>query len=134
MSALATNVDDIKTHAPELPHATERRGCRVLVVDDDPSMLRFVNVALVAAGSDTTLASDGPDALMTSETNGPFDVLLTDVMMPQMRGEGLAHRVRQRNPATKILYLTGRQSIGFSPSSLGWIIGRCSREVVAVAT
>jgi two-component system cell cycle sensor histidine kinase/response regulator CckA len=107
MNALATNVEDIETHAPRLPHAVERRACRVLVVDDDPSMLQFVNVALVAAGYDTTLASDGVAALATSQTKGPFDVLLTDVMMPQMRGDELARRVRQKDPTTKILYLTG---------------------------
>ena len=107
MNALTTIVDAIKTHAIHFPHAAERRACRVLVVDDDPSMLQFVDAVLVAAGYDTTLASDGPAALTTSEAVGPFDVLLTDVMMPQMRGDELARRTRQRAPATKILYLTG---------------------------
>ena len=107
MNELATNVEDTKTHALQLPHAAERRACRVLVVDDDPSMLQFVNLALVAAGYDTTTASDGAAALTTYETKGPFDMLLTDVMMPRMRGDELARRVRQQDPATRILYLTG---------------------------
>jgi two-component system cell cycle sensor histidine kinase/response regulator CckA len=107
MNTLTTIADVTKTHALQLPHAAERRPYRVLVVDDDPSMLQFENLALVAAGYDTTLASDGPAALTTSQTNGPFDVLLTDVMMPQMRGDELARRVRQKDPATKILYITG---------------------------
>jgi len=120
MNALTETVDVIKTLATHVPHAAERRATRVLVVDDDPSMLRFVDMALLAAGYDTTLASDGPDALMTSETYGPFDVLLTDVMMPQMRGEELARRVRQRTPATKILYLTGYTDSLFEEKSRLW--------------
>jgi len=107
MNALETNADDTKIHALQLHDAAERRACRVLVVDDDPSMLQYVNVVLVAAGYDTTLASDGAAALRTSETKGPFDVLLTDVMMPRMRGDELARRVRQKDAATRVLYLTG---------------------------
>ena len=77
---------------------------RILVVDDEPSFRTFVALVLEIAGHQTTLAADGLEAL---EAPGPFALLLTDLMMPRMMGDELAHRMRQRDPAVKVLYLTG---------------------------
>jgi CheY-like chemotaxis protein len=41
------------------------------------------------------------------EASGRFELLLTDLMMPRMMGDELARRMRQRDPAVKVLYLTG---------------------------
>jgi len=77
---------------------------RILVVDDEPSFRTFVASVLQVVGHQTTLAADGLEAL---EAQGPFDLLLTDLMMPRMMGGELARRMRQRDPAVKVLYLTG---------------------------
>lgn len=77
---------------------------RILVVDDEPSCRTFAALVLQVAGHQTTLAADGLEAL---EAPGPFDLLLTDLMMPRMMGGELARRMRQGDPAVKVLYLTG---------------------------
>jgi CheY-like chemotaxis protein len=76
---------------------------RVLVVDDESSILLFISTVLREAGYDTVIAQDGEDAL---NKRGSFDLLLTDVMMPRMRGEALAARMRKRDPTIPVLYLT----------------------------
>jgi two-component system cell cycle sensor histidine kinase/response regulator CckA len=55
----------------------------------------------------TTLAGDGPEALEVASKLDSLDLLLTDVMMPQMSGDELARRLRLNQPALKVLYLTG---------------------------
>jgi two-component system cell cycle sensor histidine kinase/response regulator CckA len=80
---------------------------RVLLVDDEEPVRRFVNRVLQEAGYQTTVASDGPEALELARTIEPLDLLVTDVMMPQMTGDELARRLRQQEPAVKVLYLTG---------------------------
>ena len=79
----------------------------ILVVDDEDSVRRFVERVLREAGYNPVLASDGPEAMETAARLGSFDLLLTDVMMPQMSGDELARRLRLREPKLKILYLTG---------------------------
>jgi two-component system cell cycle sensor histidine kinase/response regulator CckA len=79
---------------------------KILVVDDEESVRRFVDRVLHEAGYDTVLASDGPEAIEAAG-RGSFDLLLTDVMMPQMTGDELARRLRLSDPSLKILYLTG---------------------------
>ncbi len=78
-----------------------------LVVDDEPSVQRFVERVLREAGYATTVASDGPEALEVASRMEEFDILVTDVMMPQMTGDELARRLRAQRPALKVLYLTG---------------------------
>jgi len=80
---------------------------RVLVVDDEELVRKFVERVLREAGYTTATASDGPEALETTSRLEPFDVLVTDVMMPQMTGDELASRLRAQHPTVKVLYLTG---------------------------
>jgi two-component system cell cycle sensor histidine kinase/response regulator CckA len=78
-----------------------------LVVDDEEPVRRFVERVLRDAGYQTAMASDGPEAIAVADKLGAFDVLVTDVMMPQMSGDELARRLRQTDPSLKVLYLTG---------------------------
>ena len=79
----------------------------MLVVDDEEPVRRFVDRVLSDAGYQTSMASDGPEALEAAAKLGAFQVLVTDVMMPQMNGDELARRLRQERPELKVLYLTG---------------------------
>jgi two-component system cell cycle sensor histidine kinase/response regulator CckA len=79
----------------------------VLVVDDEEPVRKFVNRVLQEAGYKTTVAGDGPEALDVAAKLGKIDILVTDVMMPQMAGDELARRLRQIQPSVKVLYLTG---------------------------
>lgn len=80
---------------------------RILIVDDEPSILRFVEKAMRIAGYQTSTAASARDALAMCESNGVPDLLLTDYKMPEMDGDVLAARLRQREPDLKVLYLTG---------------------------
>jgi two-component system cell cycle sensor histidine kinase/response regulator CckA len=80
---------------------------RVLIVDDEDSILRFVDRVLREAGYETAVAPDAATALDLAATREAFDLLLTDLMMPGMYGDVLARRLRQRDPELKVLYLTG---------------------------
>jgi CheY-like chemotaxis protein len=86
---------------------TPARPLSVLVVDDEASVQRFVERVLREAGYMTTTASDGPEALEIAAKLEQFDMLVTDVMMPQMTGDELARRLRVQHPSLKVLYLTG---------------------------
>ena len=78
---------------------------RVRVVDDAQSIRVFAARALRETGCDIAEAADGPDALTIVDQRGPFDLYLIDLMMPLMRGDELARRLRQADPNAKILYL-----------------------------
>jgi len=79
----------------------------VLIVDDEEPVRRFVDRVLRAASYRTTVAADGPEAITVAAANGPFDILVTDLMMPEMTGDELARRLRHNDPKLKVLYLTG---------------------------
>ena len=83
------------------------RNISVLIVDDEEPVRKFVDRVLSDAGYRTTLAADGPEAIEVASKLDRLDVLLTDVMMPQMQGDELARQLRQREPSLKVLYLTG---------------------------
>lgn len=80
---------------------------RVLVVDDDPNVRMLLERVLRGAGYNITVGQDGQEALELAAKLTPFDLLLTDLKMPRIRGEELARRLRQAQPALKVLYLTG---------------------------
>ncbi|HKB10234.1 MAG TPA: response regulator [Vicinamibacterales bacterium] len=86
---------------------TQSRPPSALIVDDEPSVQKFVERVLSEAGYATTIAGDGPEALDAAAKMEHFDILVTDVMMPQMTGDELARRLRAQHPTLKVLYLTG---------------------------
>jgi CheY-like chemotaxis protein len=86
---------------------TPPRSISVLIVDDEPSVQRFVERVLSEAGYSTKVAGDGPEALEVASRMDEFDLVVTDVMMPQMTGDELARRLRVQHPTVKVLYLTG---------------------------
>jgi CheY-like chemotaxis protein len=87
--------------------ATRRPSVSVLVVDDEQLVRKFVERVLGEAGYTITSASDGPEAIDVAATLEDFDILVTDLMMPQMTGDELARRLRVGRPSLKVLYLTG---------------------------
>jgi two-component system cell cycle sensor histidine kinase/response regulator CckA len=81
---------------------------RVLVVDDDAHVRAFVERALRLAGYETVSADGGFEALSKVMTmSGRFDLVVTDVRMPQMSGPRVIERLRRSDPHLKVLYLTG---------------------------
>ena len=82
------------------------RTYRVLIVDDEEPILRFVDRVLRKAGYETSPASGAADALTLAEKSS-FDLLVTDLAMPDMNGDELARRLCLRLSDLKVLYLTG---------------------------
>ncbi len=68
---------------------------RILLVDDDPNLLRLVAEQLRDDGFDVTTARDGAEALRILERTWP-DLLIVDLMMPRIDGLTLARRVKER--------------------------------------
>jgi two-component system cell cycle sensor histidine kinase/response regulator CckA len=83
------------------------RPATVLIVDDEEPVRNFVERVLRDAGYKTAVAADGPEAIDIASKLDSLDVLVADVMMPQMMGDELGRRLRQREPGLKVLYLTG---------------------------
>ena len=93
---------------------------RILVVDDEPSVRSFVERVLLDTGYQVQVAGDGAEALEVLEKRGPFEMLLTDQMMPKMNGDELARRARQTHPQLKVLYLTGFSDSLFEAKTTLW--------------
>jgi CheY-like chemotaxis protein len=86
---------------------TPPRNTTVLVVDDEAIVRTFVERVLREAGYTTAVAAGGVEAIQVATTLDVFDVVVTDVVMPQMSGDELARRLRASYPLLKVLYLTG---------------------------
>lgn len=81
---------------------------RILVAEDELAVREFVERALTHFGHQVTSVNDGSEALALLEsTEEPFDLLLTDIVMPAMDGIALALRVTRDWPDLKILMMTG---------------------------
>ena len=93
---------------------------RILIVDDEQPVLDFVGRVLREAGYTTATASNPAKALTLTEGGRPFDLLLTDVMMPQMNGDELARRLRESKPHLKVLYITGFADALFKQKGSLW--------------
>ena len=119
MNRLTTTIGNFAQRF-RLNRITKASPQRVLIVDDEPSIREFLHAVLVSAGYHTVVASDGADALATFEREGPFDVVVTDLMMPQMRGDELARRMRHMESAIKVLYVTGFSDALFTEKPLLW--------------
>jgi CheY-like chemotaxis protein len=92
-----------KTEAPAEP----RRPLRVLVVDDEEPIRRYVDRVLRQGGYQTVLAENGAAALRLASASEPFDLLLTDLNMPEIDGEKLARQLRAEYGHLPVLFLTG---------------------------
>jgi DNA-binding response OmpR family regulator len=96
-----------------LQRGVEARSERILVVDDDPDIARFVQVNLVGNGpfADVVIAGDGEEALRCVEDE-PFELIITGVVMPKIDGYELVRRLRERSDTaeTPIMFLTARSS------------------------
>jgi PAS domain S-box-containing protein len=84
-----------------------RAGARVLVVDDDPDVRRFIVDFLEDSGYGVADAVDGPSGLRALAEQGPFDLILLDFAMPGMTGSEVARTVRADTPGQPILMMTG---------------------------
>jgi DNA-binding NtrC family response regulator len=77
-------------------------------VDDDRAVLSFLQSILQPAGYEVLTADCGWDAVRAYEAAPrPIDLLVTDVIMPDLTGPVLAERLRSRQPNLKVLFISG---------------------------
>lgn len=79
---------------------------RVLVVDDDPDIVRLLNIKLGRAGFEVVTASDGEAALEAARTETP-DVVVTGYLLPKIDGLELARQLKSElDPAPLVVFLS----------------------------
>ena len=82
----------------------------VLVVDDEPVLAELVSMALRYEGWEIATAGDGATAIALARDNPP-DVVVLDVMLPDMSGLDVLHRLRAQIPGLPLLLLTAKDSV-----------------------
>jgi len=99
-----------QTEAPELPVVSPRAKANetVLVVEDQEDLREIAGRILSQNGYEVIVAANGPDAIeMVRAYTGRIDLLLTDVIMPQMLGTELAPLLVHDRPDLRVLYMSG---------------------------
>ncbi len=81
----------------------------VLIVEDEPKIARFVSLELNHEGYETTIISDGREALDAALEND-YDLIILDVMLPTLNGIEILRRLRQSKD-TPVIILTARDQI-----------------------
>jgi two-component system cell cycle response regulator CpdR len=79
---------------------------RILLAEDDEAMRTYLARALQNAGYDVSAVDRGTAALALLERE-QFDLLLSDIVMPEMDGIELAQRCNEVSPSTKVMFITG---------------------------
>jgi len=82
----------------------------VLIVDDDPKLLKMLQRTLVYEGLNVSTANNGLEALPLVEARHP-DLIIVDWMMPKMDGISFINRLRDAEDKTMVLMLTARDAI-----------------------
>jgi len=97
----------------------QRQATVVLVVDDDPPVLRVTAELFRFLGYDVVAADSGSDALDILRSGDPVDVLFADLCMPKMDGNRLVEAARALRPALHVIVTSGsalpRQHVQFIP-------------------
>jgi two-component system response regulator GlrR len=90
--------------------ATSKRKARILVVDDDPGLLRLLTIRLRAESYDVEAVEGGPQAVAAASRFRP-DLVITDLRMEPMDGIALLKELQNRWPGLKVIMLTAHGTI-----------------------
>ena len=89
---------------------------RILLAEDDQVMREYLTRALERSGYLVTAVDRGTAALPLIQTES-FDLLLTDIVMPEMDGIELARRATELDPDLKVMFITGFAAVALNPDS-----------------
>ncbi|MBV7256512.1 response regulator [Pacificimonas sp. WHA3] len=92
-----------------------KRG-RILLAEDDDSMRAFLERAIERAGYHV-VAVDRGTAALPHIAGGEFDLLLTDIVMPEMDGIELAQRAAALAPGMRVMFITGFAAVAMAKNS-----------------
>lgn len=88
----------------------------ILLAEDDDDMRRFLEKALDKAGYRVVAFDNGASAYDRIREE-PFNLLLTDIVMPEMDGIELARRATEIDPDLKVMFITGFAAVALNPDS-----------------
>ena len=86
------------------------RQMRLLVIEDEEKLAQVVKRALVAETFSVDVAHDGREGLDLANSYD-YDLIVLDLLLPQMEGSEVLRRVRRRNPRVPVLILTARDAV-----------------------
>jgi DNA-binding response OmpR family regulator len=90
---------------------------RVLIVEDDPAIARFLERGLAAHGHQSISTDNGRDGVVMAADES-VDFVLLDIMLPGMDGQEVLRRIRARRPGVPVLMLTARDEVRDKVSAL----------------
>ena len=97
----------VDTKRPPPTAGAQSCTATVLVVEDEDRVRDFVCRVLVETGYRALAAADPGEALRIWEAQGPVDLVLTDVVMPQMNGPALISRLGEKGVDCRVIYMSG---------------------------
>jgi CheY-like chemotaxis protein len=99
--ALEVAIDPVLSDAKPVEH-------HILIVDDDPMMLEVVSMMVLSMGMSSSHAKDGLEAVEQYRTQGDrFSLVIMDVEMPVLDGIKATQRIREIDPAAKVILCSG---------------------------
>ncbi len=113
-----------------LPRPANGNGLRVLLVEDDPGLLTLLAAAFNREGYQTFCARNGRMGVQMLQRLKP-DLMVTDIVMPEMEGIGAILEARRSTPDTKVIAISGGGQYGRSSNFLEWASELGADEVLA---
>ena len=83
---------------------------RILIVEDEAGIVRFLERGLTAHGHGVMTADDGENGLYMA-VEEPVDLVLLDISLPKLDGHGVLKRIREKRPGLPVLMLTARDDL-----------------------
>jgi two-component system cell cycle sensor histidine kinase/response regulator CckA len=106
--------EPIKTEAPKPTADLTGRGA-ILLVEDEEAVRAFASRALVSRGYTVLEAETGAEALrVAEEAGGPIDLIVSDVIMPEMDGPTMLTELRRRGFMAKVVFVSGYADDAFA--------------------
>jgi two-component system, cell cycle response regulator CpdR len=84
---------------------------RILLAEDDDVMREYLTRALTRSGYAVSSVDRGTEAMKLIDAGEEFDLLLTDIVMPEMDGIELAQKVAIAAPALRVMFITGFSAV-----------------------
>ena len=103
---VAGETAELEDILPE-PAATRRSGERIFIVEDEAAVRAIMRRTLEEAGYEVQEAASGTEALERLAAGDAVDLLITDLVMPEMGGRDLAAAVLEQHPRTSVLFISG---------------------------
>lgn len=85
-----------------------QRKSKILLVEDEPHIAFNIEFNLKQEGYEVCVAKDGREGLELFKNQGPFNLIILDIMLPEVDGFEVARTIRRSDPKTGILMLTAR--------------------------